>query len=360
MTRNVSVETTLEPLLICGIVSMILYGVFVAQVYHYFVAYPDDRPPTKVTVLFVLLMETLQQALLVHTLWFYLVATDASEISSSTDANWSFLGRLIPTELATVTVECFFVGRLWLLSDRRKIYLLLLLPVAIGFGLGIANVVHLFRYPAFGEAKTSTVYIIAWTAARTFADISIALATCCKVYRSRRGVSVQFRSVLTSVFSFTLTTGLLTSLFALLVLVTYLVSPYALVYAGIYTIYGKIFANSMLASLNNRRSLRARAHHDVDLDSFNVANISTSGDTGTGSESEMGFVPHLRRVEESQGSSSSSDPESQLQKFHQTPVDCAQFPAAALSTTDHSYAGAGGSPGERRFLPSWTSVHAPR
>ncbi|VDB84051.1 unnamed protein product [Peniophora sp. CBMAI 1063] len=248
----ITIQGTLEPLLFLGVLSMILYGVLIMQVFNYYSAYQDDQKVLRVAVAVVLALETVQQAFLLHTLWYYLIFLGAEEITAETSVNWSFIGRIVPTELGTLIVESLFIARIWILGDRKRSYLLLLLPALVAFGFGIALVAHFFERPAFGDAPSSRWFLIAWASTRALADMAIASIKCWKLNRSRRDLSAEIQSVLWSIFSFSLTTGIMTSVCALLILITYLTLPFEFVYAGLYTIYGKIYANSLLASLNTR------------------------------------------------------------------------------------------------------------
>ncbi|KZV67330.1 hypothetical protein PENSPDRAFT_755014 [Peniophora sp. CONT] len=287
LAAEITLQGTMEPFLILSVLSMILYGVLLMQIFNYYSSYQDDLKALRVAVAVILVLETLQQALILHSLWYYLVHLGAEDITAGTAVNWSFVGRLVPTELGTLIVEFLFVARIWILGDRKKPYLLLFVPAVVAFGFGIALIVHFFQRPAFGDAPSSRWFIIAWAATRTLADLSIAATKCWKLNRSRRDLSAEIQSVLWSIFSFALTTGILTSVFALLIIITYLVLPFDFVYAGIYTIYGKIYANSLLASLNTRQALRARAHHTVNLSSFRVNDDSPTTTANTGLVSSL-------------------------------------------------------------------------
>jgi hypothetical protein len=91
-------------------------------------------------------------------------------------------------------------------------------------------------------------------------DIVIAAAMCYVLRDKSRGIPANHgtRSVVTVLFHYTLTTGVLTSCAAAAYLIAYLMSSHTMIYIGIF--FAHVYTNSLMASLNSRKSLRAMAH----------------------------------------------------------------------------------------------------
>ncbi|KAA1476197.1 hypothetical protein DENSPDRAFT_498993 [Dentipellis sp. KUC8613] len=268
---------------VCGFLSMIFYGALCIQVYNYYSMYPRDSRPLKCLVALTWVLDSVQQGLLIHTFWYYLIVQANGVPANMIKANWSLIGRLIPTEIGTCLVECYFVTRIWRLDDKKKRYLLLMIPVVVSLCAGIGYIIHGYEFPAFADAKMSLWLVTTWASTRTFADLSIATTMVWILYRGHgQGLSNRFESLVKTIIMFCLTTGLLTSVFALLVLITYLVAPFNFTYVGMYAIYGKIFANSLLASLNSRHTLRAMVRPDANFVQMDLDMDVFESSEGTG------------------------------------------------------------------------------
>ncbi|KAJ7088888.1 hypothetical protein B0H15DRAFT_1022378 [Mycena belliarum] len=78
-----------------------------------------------------------------------------------------------------------------------------------------------------------------------------------------RPASLETETMVNRLILFTINTGLLTSLCAIASLVSLIVSPKTLIYASFYFCIGRLYSNSLLASLNARNIIRGRIN-DID------------------------------------------------------------------------------------------------
>ncbi|KAG6896678.1 hypothetical protein C0992_006751 [Termitomyces sp. T32_za158] len=86
-------------------------------------------------------------------------------------------------------------------------------------------------------------------------DALIAGALCFFLQRSRTGFR-KSDTMIRKLIMFTVSTGVLTSICAIASLVSILVWPSTLIYAAFYFCLGRLYSNSVLATLNARQSIR--------------------------------------------------------------------------------------------------------
>ncbi|KIM75272.1 hypothetical protein PILCRDRAFT_827370 [Piloderma croceum F 1598] len=74
------------------ILSLMLYGITCCQTIQYYYYFPKDKMYLKFLVALTWLMDSLQQAFLVHLLWHYLIILrHTQDVEASSRANWSLI-----------------------------------------------------------------------------------------------------------------------------------------------------------------------------------------------------------------------------------------------------------------------------
>ncbi|OJT08982.1 hypothetical protein TRAPUB_116 [Trametes pubescens] len=204
-------------------------------------------------------------------------------------------------------VQSFYAVRVWKLSGRR-LYLVIpvvafiaaefctylqmtslnsfnLLDVAyISCGYGI-------RYPGtfldLGKIKVLSISINGFAAA---GDVVIAAILCTILQVSKTGFS-KSNLLVNRLIVFSVNTGLLTSVCACMSLITILALPDTFVYICFFFLIGRLYSNSLMATLNARKSLREKSTvHDTSL---SLRDINPSGGGATANLSP--FSPTTKR-----------------------------------------------------------------
>jgi len=258
-------------------VSLILFGVTCGQAIRYYRAYPKDNVRWKLLVGVTWLLDTLHLFLVSHSTWHYLIARISLEDLET--ANWSMISQVVPTECIAVAVDCFFIRRIWLMSDRDWRTLPLLIPTFLAFAVSIAYVVKCFRLPLFVDAAKSTWLLGLFSSCRAAVDLAIAIWMCYLLFTKRTGFK-RTQSVIRTLVHFTVATGCLTSFVTTCYIISFFTMQNNMIYIGIYFVHGKVYLNSMLAALNSRAYLRERAfgnHGMSDYTSGFTSNQSTKG-----------------------------------------------------------------------------------
>lgn len=113
------------------------------------------------------------------------------------------------------------------------------------------------------------------------ADILIAASLCYFLHRSRTGFK-KSDTMISRLILFTVSTGMLTSICAVASLISILIWGQTLIYVAFYFSLGRLYSNSVLATLNARNGIRELGE-DSDEMSFSLQNFSKSGEGQVGS-----------------------------------------------------------------------------
>ncbi|KAI0326509.1 hypothetical protein GY45DRAFT_104684 [Cubamyces sp. BRFM 1775] len=273
---------------------MMLYGLTINQVYRYMRLYPKDRLWIKCLVAAVLIFETVHSMLCIVAIYYHLV-THYFDPASLAAGHWSTrtLTPIMVSDgtgksqgcpqshrqaLTIILCQCFYVFRVYQLGPHR-IYRLLVLIAAVciicQFAFFIVTAVEVYRlslkdFPPYG-----------WLASTGFgcaalAELFLTGTLVVVLWRSRTG-SKRTDSIIELLIVYSVNTGLLTGVFELLGFIFALILPGNLIYVAVASVAVKLYANSMLAVLNSRRSLSQRMMQDVELGSFEPRRVLGAG-----------------------------------------------------------------------------------
>ncbi|KAM5544796.1 hypothetical protein V8D89_001694 [Ganoderma adspersum] len=254
-----SLDSTFGAVLIGTFVGLTLYGLVVHQTYRYFRLYPRDSGWIKALVVSTLLFETFHILLSTHTCYYYLVTNfgDANAVQSTV---WS-LGLLSATTgFIVMPSQGFFAGRIFRLGGSRYRVLVLFACVLIVAELGFfcAATAETIIFKPFSEFRHLTWLISAGAGAAFVADGLLTGVLVNLLHTQRTGVK-RMDQVVDTLILYGVNTGLLTGVVTLGSLLFSLICPYNLIYAGFAIVATKMYANSLLAALNTRSSLRSTA-----------------------------------------------------------------------------------------------------
>ncbi|TFK79458.1 hypothetical protein K466DRAFT_606132 [Polyporus arcularius HHB13444] len=244
------VDETMGALLVGVILSAIFWGVSCCQMYYYYSQYRDDALPLKVLVLAVWVTDSAHQGLISHSIYTYLVSDYGNPVAI-TLLNESIIVEVMFNAMTGLLVQSFFVLRVWRLCGR-KLYL-------------VAPVVLLIA-AEFGEHDGLSICMNIFAAV---ADVTIAAILCTLLHRSRTKFA-RSNHLINKLTVFAVNTGLLTSVCACASLLTFFVIPKSFIYITFYFLIGRLYCNSLLATLNARKSLSGRSTDDQSISLRNM------------------------------------------------------------------------------------------
>uniref|UniRef100_A0A8H7XRP8 DUF6534 domain-containing protein n=1 Tax=Psilocybe cubensis TaxID=181762 RepID=A0A8H7XRP8_PSICU len=248
-------DNTFGALLIGVILAAALWGIGTAQCYWYYITYPKDRIGIKALVAAIWILDSVHQAVIVQSIYYFLIQNYFNPAALDNHI-WSLVIQALLEGLVCLGVQGFFVYRIWKLS--RKNYILVAIPsvfVIAKFAVTCAYTHRAFQIHSITEVLHEIHHLsISINGTAAAADIIIAATMTYLLYSQRTGWS-NSNNMVNRLVVFTVNTGILTSMVALVTLIIAVSLPNSPMYAAFYFITGKLYFNTMLASLNARNSI---------------------------------------------------------------------------------------------------------
>lgn len=218
--------------------------------------YHRDARVLKHFVCIVWLVASAQQGMFMRLIWFYILPPVAFKYDKN-HPSWSTIPYLVPAEVVTLVVECFFLYRIWSLTHRKKTVLVLLLPTVCAFGFRIIHIAEYAGHPYLMHAAKQKWFVITYAISRIITDLTIVVWMIWLVAYEKRTESTPSSSQrrIERVFDYLFATGLLNSILTVTMLILYFALP-PNAFSVLYFVYPKLYLNSMLASLNSREPPR--------------------------------------------------------------------------------------------------------
>lgn len=292
-----TLDSTFGAILIGVVVSAILYGMTNIQTILYFSRYPNDAESTKTFVAIIWMLDTFHVALILKAIYYYLITNFSdSDGLQAIDGHWSLYVSVIVNLLTSLLVQTFFTVQIFHLCSRRLRY-----PVTFGiailivahFAFGIETVSLLFINKQLN--KLSDIILIAPLPLAVFAvlsDVAIAAGLCVLLHGSRSAFT-HTNALITTLIGYAINRCLLTSIVAIIEVIVLLVSPRSFWFLALDFTAGKLWANSMLASLNNRKALRRGSMmHSMNAIAISPLQFSQFSEPPTGGPEVLGNSLH--------------------------------------------------------------------
>ncbi|KAJ3507836.1 hypothetical protein NMY22_g16808 [Coprinellus aureogranulatus] len=224
----------------------------------------------------VMLFDTVHQALITHTVYTYVV-TNWGNPNILGALTWSIVG------LTALLVQSFLTMRVWKLSNKNIILtgLASLLVVAefvcIVVFTGIAMTYQTFLELAQLETLSRVVNALA-----AAGDVLIAACLCVMLHRSRTGFT-RSDTMINKLIMFAVNTGVLTSVCAICSLIAITVAGDTFIYIAFFFCIGRLYTNSLLATLNARKMIRGAADpiHTTSDFSYSLREMPKNGTVGS-------------------------------------------------------------------------------
>jgi len=253
------------------IVSVALYGMTIIQGWIYFLHNRNrDSRPLKVFVAVLIGFDTLHTVLCTYEVYWQLVLNFGNIANLDNDL-WATSSRSVINTALGYLVQLFYARRLYLISNSIIIPLIVAVLGGLCFSMGSVYAVKAFilkQYSRYGSLVWVTV--VAMSAA-ALADILIASSMCWYLYRKKTGFA-RTDSIITTLMTYCINTGLITSILATLTLIFFIIVPTtSLIWQAIFWTSGKCYVNSLLAMLNSRDYLRERSNKIGSIDNFSVS-----------------------------------------------------------------------------------------
>ncbi|KAJ6469352.1 hypothetical protein C8R45DRAFT_1016757 [Mycena sanguinolenta] len=258
-------DATIGAFQIGVLVSYMLFGVTTMQAYIYFGRFPNDNPKFKALVAFVWICEVGHAVCIGHTLYIFTVKDFAQPLLLFGPVPKSFETSVLLSGAVGTCVQGFFGFRIYTLC--RKLYI----PILIWL-MGFSCLLGCFIIFVVGLKMTSLEgYIAQWGwlatsiwSVSTANDLTITATVVFLLYQQRSKVQKRTAALVDKIILWTLETGFLTSVTGVMALVFFVRMKENFIWVAFFAVTARLFANSLLASLNSRTTLRSL--HDVSMD----------------------------------------------------------------------------------------------
>lgn len=261
LERPFQLDGTIGAVFIGMLVAAVLHGVSCVQAWYYY-NHQSDKWPTKLLVASVMIFDTIHQALITHTVYTYCI-TQWGNPNQLGLLVWSLLVEVLFNGLTAVLVQSFLTMRVWLLSNRS--YLLtgtLVLLVAAEFVSVIVFTAISIRLETFAKLANLEALSVTVNALAAAGDVLIAASLCTILHKSRTGFR-KSDTMINKLIMFAVNTGFLTSICACASLISITVAGHTFIYIAFFFCIGRLYTNSLLATLNARKHIRGTDHDGI-------------------------------------------------------------------------------------------------
>ncbi|KAI0829102.1 hypothetical protein BC628DRAFT_1362519 [Trametes gibbosa] len=250
-----ALERSMGAVLIGSLTALFLSGAVCMQVFLYCQLYPKDRTRIKVMVFFVWLLDTVHSIMAIVANWEYLIV-HFGEWDNMDDITWSVAATVALTAFATFLVHCFFIHRIHTLSRHNWYITTPLVSLAlVRLISALISTSEMARLRSFREFvdQYDYVFTIGLSTAASL-DVLIATGLCYFLRRGRSGFT-SMDKIVDAITLYTIENGMLTCITTVVSLICWLTMPTNLIFLGLHLAISKLYANSLLATLNARKSL---------------------------------------------------------------------------------------------------------
>ncbi|KAE9404450.1 hypothetical protein BT96DRAFT_973115 [Gymnopus androsaceus JB14] len=267
------VDNTMGAALIGVICASCLYGVSCVQTWFYFSRYPGDLWYIKLLVAVVWVFDSVHQALISHTVYFYVI-TNFDNAEEQNNLVWSILLEVLFNGMIGFMVQSFLTMRVWKMSNKNIPLTVIIALFVLGeFGCSAGKIqilyaANIYSLPSAAAFTISSLKLVTWVdltklkslsmtvnVLGAVADVFLAAGLFYLLNRSRTGFK-KSDTMISKLIMFSVSTGMLTSVCAVISLLSILAWPKTLIYVAFYFSLGRLYSNSLLATLNARKSIR--------------------------------------------------------------------------------------------------------
>ncbi|KZP31935.1 hypothetical protein FIBSPDRAFT_1037092 [Athelia psychrophila] len=251
-----------SPVMIGCLLSLILFGVILAQAFTYCQNCEGDPLGMKLFVAILFALDAANSA--ASMAWIYKLFIDGwGNAASYETAGWPVGVTALMLTCIACLAHLFFARRLHFIPVQRWITFLIVCFSIVTFIGGIGTGIAMLWIKDYGQFWRLKALVGVWAISAVFADIAIAVTTSYYLRRFKGNIKATDR-LLDRIIQHTLQNSALTLTANCAALVMFCIArkPY---YFALTFLTPKLYLHSVLSSLNARKSLRYLANATVDL-----------------------------------------------------------------------------------------------
>ncbi|KAH8107548.1 hypothetical protein DFH11DRAFT_1178312 [Phellopilus nigrolimitatus] len=241
------------------VIATILFGISIVQGYFFFLGSKDSRT-FKCFVGSLLALDFATTALASESLHYYLIINFGNPLALLLMSK-SYIAEHVSTLVIIFASQLFYAGQIYAVNKRVWIPLLIFTLAVCSFGVGLALTYEMFAIDLLIANISSTKIKICLGLATSLAalcDIISTIAMCCFL-TSHRSIYKETNTLLRTFLFFAINRGTLTAVAQICHLAMFLAYPSRAYWVPFHLSVSKLHVNTLLAILNTRAILRARA-----------------------------------------------------------------------------------------------------
>ncbi|KAI6118003.1 hypothetical protein F5141DRAFT_1201521 [Pisolithus sp. B1] len=292
-----SASSLLRGPLIGTCLASLLYGITCLQAFFYFQTYVDDRRGLKFTVALLLTLETIHVALSIWVVDSYLVANYTNPYALQS-ATWLTTTTFSVGFIIDLVVYFYFTWRIWMFTSKLWIMIFM-----VGWRVAMVIATHT---SLVDSCRTCTNGVLSSTWVSYLEREKILILTGNTLFiigdtfsasimawylNKSRDHALRTNLLVNRLLVFAVATGGITVLVDIIALALTLAQPHSLAFTGAILVQTRLYANSLLVSLNLRNANK-RAYEDaihtatVELPMTSIAFAPNSAETARLNEAE--------------------------------------------------------------------------
>jgi Family of unknown function (DUF6534) len=245
-------DLLLAPVLVGTFFSIFLSGILVVQCYNYFLYFPKDRKWMKVIVGYMLLSDMIHTGVECAITFQYLISLFGQNEAILFSTHLFSCIPLFTVAIATVA-QCFFAWRVTRLTKSKLLGGAIGILAFIEFLGGTGSTIGMVLVEDILEFEKFKGVVIVWFTSCVLCDSLISFSLCHYLSTHRTGLPTT-DYLISRINRTTIQTGLVTSVWAIADLVVFNAQNNSMHLLFCFPL-PKIYANSMLSTLNARQSL---------------------------------------------------------------------------------------------------------
>ncbi|KAH8995517.1 hypothetical protein EDB86DRAFT_1095667 [Lactarius hatsudake] len=255
------------------IISVMLFGITTLQTWIYYWKYGNrDQKALKLFIAVVFLLDALHTSLCVYSIYWYLVL-NFGNVEILDVSLWAMNVQVDVNTLIDYMVQLFYARRVYIVGGSVIIPIIIVIFGTACLTLGLVFTVRVTTIRLWSRYASLIPVTCIGLGSAVAADILIAVSMCWFLYHKRTGFA-RTDSVIMTLMTYSVQSGLLTSVFTCAVLISFAIAPSTMYSYMLFFPMSKFYANSLLAMLNSRDYVRSRSE-STDNKSDNAFDLSS-------------------------------------------------------------------------------------
>jgi len=228
------------------------------QFYVYIYNFPADSRYLKLLVYSVVFIETLQTALSGADLYYWF-ATGFGNMNHLTSPYASAFDVPIIGSIVSLSIQFFFAYRLWVLSNKRNWWLsgLICVVSSVDASFAFAGGVYTHVHGHFASGRWLKILAMTWLIGNSVSDMLIVSGMLYHLVKLKKRDHSNFSGhALVNIVRLTVETNIVTTTVGIVAAFMVVLHSDKNWYVCPTAVLGKLYSNTLLASLNNRVSIR--------------------------------------------------------------------------------------------------------